>query len=105
MTKLAKESSLIEQLSGESAAGTYFFGATSSVSTEQTLVPVTTEDRLERKAESKSIENAVLAHIRAVRALGREQINTADIAEALNLPVRKVNGVLDQLKKRGVRPL
>ena len=104
MTKRAKESSSIKQLYGESAAGTHFFGVTSSVSTEQTPVLVTTEGELERKTGSK-IESAVLAHIRAVRALGREQINTVDIAEALNLPVRKVNSVLDQLKKRGVRPL
>ena len=105
MTKRAEESSSIEQIYGKSAVGTHFFGVTSSVSTEQTPVPVSTEDPLERKVESKSIENAVLAHIRAVRALGREQINTVEVAEALNLSVRKVNSVLDQLKKRGVRPL
>ncbi len=105
MAKRAKESSSEEHLYGDSSVGTHFFGVTSSVSTETTLVPVTTEDLLELKAESKSIESAVLAHIRAVRALGREQINTAEVAEALNLPVRKVNSVLDQLKERGVRPL
>ena len=88
----------------ESAAGTHFFGVTSSVSTEQMPVLVTTET-VERLDESKSIERAVLAHIRAIRALGRDQINTEEIADALNLPVRKVNSVVAQLKESGVQPL
>jgi len=104
MTKRTKVSST-EQFYKESAAGTHFFGVTSSVSTEQTPVTVTTETQLKRKATSKKIETAVLAHIRAVRSLGREQINTEEIAEALNLPVSKVNSVVDQLKESGVQPL
>jgi len=54
---------------------------------------------------NNEIEKAVYAHIRAVRALGRTQINTSDIADALSLPVSEVNRAITQLKKKGVRVL
>jgi hypothetical protein len=51
----------------------------------------------------KGTENAVYAHIRAVRALGRTQINTDEIAKALGLSVGEVNSTLASLKKKGVK--
>ena len=51
------------------------------------------------------IEKAIYAHIRAVRALGRKRINTAEIAAALSLPLSDVNRALSSLRKKGVRPL
>lgn len=57
------------------------------------------------KRSTKSIESAVYAHIRAVRALGRDKINTADIAEALSIPVAEVNRAILSLSKRGVKTL
>jgi len=54
---------------------------------------------------AKSIENAVYAHIRAIRALGRTTINTNDIAAALSLPVAEVNHAISSLKRKGVRAL
>jgi hypothetical protein len=54
---------------------------------------------------NKAVHNAVYAYIRAVRALGRTKITTAEVAEALSLPVVEVNGALSSLKKRGVRAL
>jgi len=53
-----------------------------------------------RKSE---IEKAVYAHIRAVRALGRTQINTSDVADALSLPVSEINHAIVRLRKKGVR--
>jgi hypothetical protein len=58
--------------------------------------------KLPRKGE---IEKAVYAHIRAVRALGRTRINTADIADALSLSVNEINRAIVRLKKKGVRVL
>jgi hypothetical protein len=39
---------------------------------------------------AKNIENAVYAHIQAIRALGKTRVNTVDIARALGLPLREV---------------
>ena len=54
---------------------------------------------------SKAIENAVYSHIRAVRTLGRTQINTSEVADSLSLPIADVNRAIDALKRKGVRPL
>jgi len=42
-------------------------------------------------------------HIKAVRALGRESINTVEIARALSISVRKVEDAVEHLESRGVR--
>jgi hypothetical protein len=54
---------------------------------------------------NKSVQNAVYAYIRAVRALGRTKITTPEVADALSLTLAEVNGALSSLKKRGVRTL
>ena len=54
---------------------------------------------------SKGIQNAVYAHIQAIRALGRKEINTVEIADALSLPVSEVNRAISSLKKKGVKAL
>jgi DNA-binding MarR family transcriptional regulator len=54
---------------------------------------------------SKSVQNAVYAYIRAIRALGRTQINTSEIADALSLSIAEVNRAISSLKKNGVRAL
>jgi hypothetical protein len=53
----------------------------------------------------KNVQNAVYAHIRAIRALGRTEINTGEIADALSLPVAEVNRAISSLKKKGVNAL
>lgn len=67
-----------------------------------------TVEQLKRSAaeiDGKAIESAVYAHIRAVRALGRATINSAEIAEALSIPLEKVHNALVALKAKGVRAL
>lgn len=54
---------------------------------------------------NKAVQNAVYGYIRAVRALGRTKITTAEVSEALSLPIAEVHGALSSLKKRGVRTL
>jgi biotin operon repressor len=49
------------------------------------------------------VQNAVYAYIRAIRALGRTQINTTEVADALSLSVAEVNGAISSLGKKGVR--
>jgi hypothetical protein len=49
------------------------------------------------------VEKAVYAYIRAIRALGRTTIHTAEIAAALSLPVREVNQAVPSLNRKGVR--
>jgi hypothetical protein len=58
-----------------------------------------------RRRVRKSVENAVYAYIRAIRALGRTKISTGEIAEALLLPIEDVNSALSSLKRKGVRTL
>lgn len=54
---------------------------------------------------SESIESAVFAYIQARRHLGQTVINTADIAEALDVPRREVERAAANLKSKGVKPL
>jgi predicted Rossmann fold nucleotide-binding protein DprA/Smf involved in DNA uptake len=56
-----------------------------------------------RKVESKKIERAVYAHIQAVRALGRTQIEPQEIARALGLSVQQVLSTIHTLKQKGVK--
>ena len=52
---------------------------------------------------TKDVEAAVYAHIRAVRALGRTVINSAEISNALAVPVAEVEKALVRLKAKGIR--
>jgi hypothetical protein len=54
---------------------------------------------------NKRVENAVYAYIRAIRALGRTNVATSEVADALSLPVAQVNLAISALKKKGVRAL
>lgn len=86
----------------DSDTGTFLSGMTTSVSADsQTVVPQSPKE----EPSTSKIERAVIGYIRAIRALGRTEVNTAEIAEALNLRVDEVNSVLNELKKRGVRLL
>lgn len=58
-----------------------------------------------RPKQGNKIERAVSSHIQAVRTLGRTQINTSDIADALSLDVNDVNRAVEKLKSKGVRKL
>ena len=61
------------------------------------------EPPAERPISKKKLRLAILAHIKAVRALGRTEINTQEIADALGISVQEVNDALEALKKHGVR--
>jgi HTH domain len=54
---------------------------------------------------NKKTESAVYSYIRAIRALGREQVNTGEIADALSLSVLTVNNAIAALRKKGVKVL
>ena len=58
-----------------------------------------------RTRDAKRVENAVYAYIRAVRALGRTKLITAEIADALSLSTVEVNEAISSLKEKGVRVL
>jgi len=51
----------------------------------------------------KQLQLAIMAHIRAIRTLGRTKINTQDIADALSISVQEVNNTIEILNKQGVR--
>jgi hypothetical protein len=58
-----------------------------------------------RLKKDDKIERAVYSHIRAMRTLGKTKINTSDIADALSLDVRDVNGVIGKLTRKGVHKI
>jgi hypothetical protein len=53
----------------------------------------------------KSVQNAVYAYVRAIRALGRTKINTREVADALAISIFEVNAAISALKKKGVKAL
>jgi hypothetical protein len=55
------------------------------------------------KRGEKTIETAVYTYIQALRSLGKTQVNTAEIATALGVPVSSVARVLPKLSEKGVR--
>jgi hypothetical protein len=72
-----------------------------------TVTETTTLDAvpfLAEKADGSegNIERAIYAHIRALRTLGKESINTEEIAMALSLPVKAVNKAIEALKDKGI---
>ena len=82
-------------------AGRVVTGSTTSATSSHNSTVIPPES--DRSKEFDEIKRAVLAHIRAVRALGRTEINTLEIAAALSLSVQKVNEVLSELGAHGVR--
>lgn len=50
-----------------------------------------------------AVAKAVYAHIRAIRTLGRTNVTTGEIARALNIPTRKVDSSIAELKRKGVK--
>jgi len=84
-------------------------------STEQTVVAhqATTNgvrsNRVSRKTSAKkdaaqtNLERAAYAYVRALRALGRTEVTTAEIASALRVSVAEVDATLAALTKKGVK--
>ena len=81
-------------LSTESATKYYFDVDVQASGHKQTLNALT----------RKKVQNAVYGYIRAVRALGKTEINTVQIAKALSLSPEDVKRAVTTLKKKGVRP-
>jgi len=78
----------------------------SNESTTEGRFQVVCIPRVRRRGRAnKDVQNAVYAYVRAIRALGRTKINTAEVADALSIPIAEVNGALSSLKKRGVKAL
>lgn len=75
----------------------------SSASTADTVtVPVV---RAVDGTSYEDIEDAVFKYIEAIRAVGRNRVNTSEIAEALSLPLHAVEKAARSLHTRGVKAL
>jgi ribosomal protein L20A (L18A) len=53
--------------------------------------------------EQKAVEDAVYAHLRAVRRLGRMSVTIAEVASALGLTPEVVSAAVDKLGAKGVK--
>ena len=83
-------------------------GVPSASGTQVSVTVSNVRHKAARKAARKKrqrFESAIYSHIRAMRALGRTRLNTAEIAEALSLSIDEVNRAVSSLKKKGVRSL
>lgn len=76
---------------------------TTSTGTVTFSTNAVTRASAETKINSKKIESAVYAHIQAVRALGRTQIEPQEIARALGLSLAQVTNTIQALKQKGVK--
>ncbi len=89
-----------------SGQSTFVSAPTPSLFSTDIQVPVgnpkvtTSTPRADEKAK---VEAAVYSYMQAVRALGRNRVNTREIAEALGLTVAEVDAVLPALQGRGVK--
>lgn len=82
--------------------------STTTVTTPRDIQTISNRQHYRRSSKEVNlgkIENAVYSHIRAVRALGRTNISTSDIAESLSLAVNEVNRAVMNLRKKGIRAL
>jgi hypothetical protein len=68
---------------------------------EHTLPPQ--EPRGHADLDLDALARAVYLHIQAVRAMGRETVNTVEIAKALNVSVSTIERVIPLLKTKGVK--
>ena len=90
--------SLAEYTSSHASTGG-FFSATSSAHVEHARTTVA--EKIKRP--TASVENAVYAHIRAIRTLGRTTVNAREIARSLTLPLTDVNRAVTALRSKGVK--
>jgi hypothetical protein len=81
------------------ATGQFVTGSTASSTSGDIMASPSPEPQ----ASKKKLRLAILAHIKAIRTLGRTKINTQEIADALSISVQEVNDALEALKKHGVR--
>lgn len=92
--------------SNTSSTATSYRVSTKSVGGESTKIPNTSTSAPKKTAASfdKAVENAVYGYIRAIRALGRTDVNTAEIAKALAIPLKQVDLAASKLRNKGVKP-
>jgi hypothetical protein len=87
-------------LRGTGAKSRIRFGSANSSTADR----VTISGRSGRgRSTSPSVDDAVFGYIRAVRALGRTEVNSIEVARALHLPQSEVDAALHRLRERGVR--
>jgi ribosomal protein S11 len=75
---------------------------TSNAATSADVVSVKANKSRNRSRDAQTVE-AVYAHIQSARAHGMTSINTLDIADALNLPSKRVESAIRALRNRGVK--
>jgi hypothetical protein len=74
---------------------------TAPVQTIEGAKPTKGQKALE--AHKQEIANAIYWHIRAIRAMGRETVNTIEIAKALGLSHADVEFAISALEEKGVK--
>lgn len=97
---MAKESNS-QYWGTSSTANVHVTSTTSSTSATTTIIQsrVSPAPRM----ETSEIDNAVYAHMQAIRALGRTQVSSQEVARALGLPEAQVAAAAVRLKSKGIK--
>ena len=92
-------------ISAPSSGSNTSVSITTSTSTTAFRVdrPVVARDEKDRAQELRRIEAAVFSHIKALRALGKTLVNTAEISDALSISRQEVERAIKGLEQKGVR--
>lgn len=91
---------------GSVAAGVeVVVGSTTSAATSAPTTRARGPRLVATPASNKSIENAVYAHLQAMRALGHTTVNTGDVARALGLSQSTVEKTIAGLASKGVKAI
>ena len=91
------------ELEGDSTGRHVIGSASSGTSGNVKAYPSPSPSPSPTSTSKKQLYLAILSHIKAIRTLGRTEINTQEIADALCISVQEVNNALEVLKKQGVR--
>jgi hypothetical protein len=85
------------------ATGKVVAGSSASGTSGYMTASPSTEPPVEPPVSKRKLRLAILAHIRAIRTLGRTERNTQEIADALGISVQEVNEAVEGLRREGVR--
>ena len=103
MAEAKKEQTVITEASTGTNSSFSVGGFTSTTTSPQIDRTIVGQVLKDREQELRRIEAAVFSHIKALRALGKASVNTAEIADALSLSVADVERVIAALEHKGVR--
>ena len=88
------------------ASGTTAWFSPNSVSANNAMVvdaPTAPAQKSAVATQHRNLESAVFSHIKALRALGKKEVNTQEIADSLGVSRASVHATIASLLNKGVK--